>query len=375
MATRITPVRSPADIDTFVKLPWRIYARDPAWVPPLIAELKKQLDRRENPFFEYGEAEYFLAWDGDTPVGRITSHVNPRHNERHGDKTGFFGFFESVEDQGVASALFEAAEQWLRAKGMKAARGPMSFTINDEVGILVDGFDYPPKVMMPHSRPYYGSLVESCGYSKVKDLFAWDYCAGELNPVAIEIANRVRNLEGLVIREVRMQDFDNEIRVVMDIFNSAWAENWGFVPFTEKELRKAARDLKLILDPRIALIAEYKGQPCAISIALPDLNQLIRDLDGRLGPLGLFKLLYRVKRRRYDQARLMLLGIKKEFRGGELSGLSVLLYVEMHERTKRIGLKGGELGWTLEDNERINRGIELMGGKRYKTYRVYEKPL
>jgi hypothetical protein len=252
----------------------------------------------------------------------------------------------------------------------------MSFTINDEVGLLVEGFDTPPKIMMPHTAPYYPKLLEGCGYAKVKELFAWDYdCGRDIPEMAQKIADRVRGMEGLTIRSVDLSKAEEEVAIIMEIFNEAWSRNWGFVPFTQKELSKLAKDLKLILDPRLALIAEYQGKPIAISIAFPDLNQMIKDLNGRLCPWRLLKLLYRVKFHKYTDARLVLLGIKREHRKGPLAGLSVLLYSEMHRRGREMGLRGGELGWTLEDNDKINKGIELMGGRVYKRYRVYEKTL
>jgi len=375
MGFDVFKVQGRRDLDRFVRLPWAIYKDDPAWVPPLILERKEHLDPRKNPFFEHGEAAYFLAMDGSTPVGRISAHVNRLHNERYNDRTGFFGFFECIDNQQAADALLREAEEWLLEKNMAVARGPMSFSINDEVGVLVEGFEHPPKFLMGHNPRYYDRLLSSAGYVKVKDLFAWDYYTGEVAEIAAKVAERMEAVPGLVVREVRPDRIKEEVGIIMDIFNSAWARNWGFLPFTKSELDKLAKDLKLILDPRLALIAEYNGQPIAISIAFPDLNQMIKDLDGRLFPFGIFKLLYRVKRRRYTDARLALLGIKKEFRGGLLNGLSAALYVQMHRRGKAMGLRGGELGWTLEDNERINRGIELMGGRAYKRYRIYDRSL
>ena len=377
MAVEMLPIdpRDKLRMKQFIMLPWKIYENDPAWVPPLIMERKEHLDPSKNPFFDYGKAQYFLAVDGDRPVGRISAHLNPLHNERYNDKVGFFGFFECIDDPSVARQLLDTAEDWLKGQGMDTSRGPLSFTINDEVGVLVEGFEYPQKFLMAHSPPYYAKLITDSGYQKAMEMYAWDYISGEVNPMAEKIAQRVQDLEGLVIREVDPSQMAREVGIITDVFNSAWSKNWGFVPFTKQEMAKIAKDLKMILDPRLALVAEYKGEPIAISIAFPDLNQVIKDLNGRLFPFGLLKLIWRVKRRKYTDARLALLGIKKEHRGGVLGGLSVALYVRMHKTSRTLGHRGGELGWTLETNEKINRGIELMGGRVYKRYRVYDKPL
>lgn len=374
MSLQVLEVSGGKHLTQFIRLPWSIYGNDPAWIPPLLREQVAALSRTKNPFFDHGEARLLLALDGNHPVGRISAHVNRLHNERHHDKVGFFGFFECVYSQPVAAALFEAAENWLREKGMDTVRGPMSFTINDEVGLLIRGFEHPPKVLMGHNPAFYQQLVEAEGYTKAKDLFAWDYGSTQVPELATRLAARVQGMQGLAIRQVDPRHWDQEIRVIMDIFNSAWSDNWGFVPLTERELKKTASDLKRIVDPRIALIAEFEGEPVAISIAFPDLNQMTKDLNGRLFPLGWMKLLSRFRKKQYSDARLVLLGIRKEYRK-KLSGLSMALYVQMHSRCRSMGLRGGELGWTLEDNERINRGIELMGGIPYKTYRIYHKAL
>lgn len=374
MVTRIVEVVNRKQRRQFVSLPRSIYDDDPAWVPPLTSTVGATLDPRRGPFFEHGEAALFIALDRNIPVGRISAHINRSHNELHEDDVGFFGFFECVQSQPVCDALFDHAEKWLTSKGMRYARGPMSFTINDEVGLLIRGFDYPPKIMMGHNPPYYQQLLETRGYEKVKDLMAWDYVTNDVPELATRLASRVQEKEGLTIRQVEAGNIGREIHVIMDVFNSAWSENWGFVPLSETEVRKTAADLEMIIDPRIALVAEFEGEPVAIAIAFPDVNQLIMDLNGRLFPTGAFKLLRRIKQRQYTDARLVLLGIRKEWRK-KLSGLSMALYVQMHSRCRSIGLRGGELGWTLEDNHRINRGIELMGGIPYKTYRVYQKEL
>lgn len=375
----VRPVKSRRDLSRFILLSWKIYRNDAAWIPPLLFERKQALDRKKNPFFEHAEGELFLAERGGETVGRIAAHIDRLHNEIHGEKTGFFGFFESIPDQQgqeVSKNLLDQAASWLRQRGMKTMRGPFSFSINEECGILVDGFEHPPMILMGHNPPYYPRLLEEYGMKKVKDLYCWRY--DPLKPIpegALQIAEEVRRHPGLTVREVDLQNFEHDVRIIQDVFNSAWRKNWGFVPLTEKETTKATEEFQKILDPRIALIAEVDKKPAAICVALPNINEAIRDLDGRLFPLGFLKLLYRLKCHRIRSGRLMLLGIKEEYRGTILGGLSVLLYVEIRRRGLERGYRMGELSWTLEDNQKINAGIEFMGGERYKTYRIYEKEM
>lgn len=373
---RIAPVSSKKELSSFIRFPWKIYQHDPLWVPPLIAEEKKRFSRKKNPFFEHAEAHYFLAWKGKEIVGRISAHIDSLHNQTHQEKVGFFGFFESIPDPAIATALLDQAALWLKSKGIEKIRGPISFSINEEAGALVDGFEYPPFVMMPHNPRYYLEFYEQWGLTKAKDLYCWKYDSSRPVPEAAhQIADVVKSYPGLTVREVSPKTLEKDVRILLDVFNEAWKNNWGFVPLTESEIKKAAKDFKMILEPKLALIAEVNGEPAAISLAIPNLNEAIRDLNGRLFPFGFFKLLYRIKRKKIRSARLILLGIRKKFRGDILGGLSVLLYVEKHRRSNELGHWGGELSWTLEDNEKINTGISLMGGEHYKTYRIYEKNL
>lgn len=373
---QVVPITSKKLRRQFINLPYELHKNDPYWIPPLRLERRGAIDPKKNPFFQNAEACLFLAFKDGKPVGRISAQINRLHNERYGEKTGHFGFFDSVEDQDVARALLSEAEEWLRLRGMKKICGPMSFSINEEVGILVDGFHSPPFPLMAHNPPYYDKLIGSSGFVKVKDLLAWRYDSRcEVPEAARQIAEAARAHPGLVIREMNLKKMEDEIRIVSDVFNSAWSKNWGFIPWTEAEIVKAAKDLKMILDPRLALIAEVNGVPAAISIAIPNYHEAIRDLNGRLFPFGIFKLLYRLKARKIKSGRVALLGIKKEFRGDVLGGLVFLLYVEMRRRCRELGYWGGELSWTLEDNEKINQGISFMGAEVYKRYRVYEKGL
>ncbi len=372
----IRPVKSRRDLKDFIQLPWRIYRDDPAWIPPLLAEEKKRLNRNKNPFFEHAEAEYFLAFHNGELVGRITAQIDRLHNKTHNEKTGFFGFFETVDEPAVAHALLDQAATWLQARGMECMRGPFNFSINEESGILIKGHEHAPFVLTTHSPDYYAALLETAGLNKVKDLYCWRYDSTRPVPeMAQEIADEVRKYPGLTLREIDPKRIYDDVNILIDVFNSAWQQNWGFVPLTTNEIKKAAEDFKMILEPKLALIAEVNGVPAAISLAIPNLNEIIRDLNGRLFPTGFLKLLYRLKRKKCRSARLMLLGIKKEFRGDVLNGLVVLLYSEMHRRSQELKHWGGELSWTLEDNQKINVGIQMMGGENYKTYRVFERAI
>lgn len=373
---QIVPVASKRDLNAFIDLPYRLYAHDPHWVAPLKLERREFFDPKKNPFFENAEVQLFLAISDGKPVGRISAQINRLHNERYGEKTAHFGCFESIEDPAVAKALFDAAESWAKSKGMDKVAGPFTFSINEETGLLIDGFDAPPYPFMAHNPRYYESLVAQNGYAKIKDMVAWNYDIKQPMPeAAAQIADAVKEYPGLVIREVSLKNIDRDLGIISDVFNSAWSKNWGFIPWTDSELRKMATDLKMILYPQLALIAEVNGQPAAITICLPNLNEAIRDLNGKLFPFGLFKMLWRLKVKKVKSSRLCLLGIKKEFRNDVLAGLSVLLYVEIRRRAEKLGQSCGELSWTLEDNDKINNGITLMGGVPYKKYRVFEKSL
>lgn len=372
----IIPVKTRSQLKQFIRFPWQVYKNDPDWVPPLLAEEKKKFDFRKNPFFEHAEAQYFLAVDQGQVLGRICAHIDHLHNQTHNEKTGFFGFFESGDDAEIGGALLSAASQWLKERGMEKIRGPLSFSLNEEAGCLVNGFGGSPFVLLGHNPQYYPSLYEQWGLEKVKDLYCWRYDSARPVPeAAAQISEAIAQQPGVKVREISIKNIESDLRILIDIFNEAWQKNWGFVPLTESEIKKAAEDFKLILEPKLALIAEVHGKPAAIALAIPNLNEAIKDLNGRLFPTGLFKLLYRIKTKKIKSARLVLLGIKKEYRNDILSGLSVLLYTEMHRRSQELKHWGGELSWTLEDNAKINNGISLMGGEHYKTYRIYEKKL
>ena len=363
-------------IDDFLDVVDYIYRDDPAYVRPLDMELKDRLNPRKNPFFEHGEGAVFCAYRNGWPVGRCTATIDREHIDRYQDATGFFGFLDTIDDEEVCRALLSRAESWLRGKGMKRARGPLSLSINEETGCLVDGFDTPPYLMMPHHKSYQGALIEKAGYVKAKDFFAWKYLVGEPNARVRRAHEEIKSLPEISYRTASMKTLEKDVELLVDIFNDAWSDNWGFVPFTQNEVRKMAADFKLLLLPEITCIVSIDGEPAAVAVALPNLNELVRDFDGKLFPLGLPKLVWRLKVRGPSSARLILLGIRKKWRHiRKYAPLSAFMYAEMNDGGRKLGIKEGELGWTLEDNGRVNAGIMMMGAKQYKTYRVYEKAL
>lgn len=379
MAITIRQTAMGGDLRDFLGVVDRIYDGDASYIRPLNLDLKERLDPKKNPFFEHAEGTIFTAYQGDAQkvcVGRITAQIDKEHLDRHKDETGFFGFLDTIDDAEVAKELLSRAEGWLRQRGMKHARGPYSLSINEEAGCLVEGFDHPPVLMNPHHRPYQGGLIEQAGYTKEKDLFGWRYEVGDLNPRVRKARDDIRAMPEVKSRQLSKKDIERDVGITLDIFNDAWAENWGFVPMTKKEAAKMQSDLKLFLLPEITRIVTIDGEPAAVALALPNVNELIPDLHGRLFPLGIAKLLYRLKVEGAKSGRLLILGIKKKYRQSrKYAGLSLFLYAEMNDGGRKSGMTWGELGWTLEDNAAVNTGIRMMGAKKYKTYRVYSKSL
>jgi len=354
---------------------------DPIWVPPLLDDYRRLLDPKRSAFLRHARIVCFLALQRGTPVGRISAQIDEDYDRHWPSEPGmaFFGFFECKDDPAVARALFAAAEGWARAQGRTCLRGPFTPDSKGEAGVLIEGFQYAPRIGMGYNRPYLGALVEGAGYAKAKDLYAWWYQANSpIDPLTKRVADRTRALPNVRVRTMDLKNMRREVEIVRDVFNEAWSSNWGFVPFTAAELELYATEYKPFLDPEIALVAEVDGKPAAICLAVPDVNELVKDFDGELmrRPLNLAKLLFRIKFARPKAARLILLGVKAEYRASRKYGaLVAVLYEEVAVRGSRRGYVGGELGWTLEDNHQINHGIERMGARKYKTYRVYEKQL
>ena len=367
---RVDRVVSRADLRAFLRLPWRIYRDDPCWVPPLLVEQRRLLDRAKHPFHEHADVEYFLARRGGDVIGRIAAIVNHRHVEFHDEAVGFFGFFECTDDPAAANALLSNAEEWLRARGMYAMRGPMNFSTNEECGLLVGGFDVAPMLMTTHNPPYYERLFEGAGLRGAKDMFAY---------LLAEIREPDRLMRGVarlaarspaVVRPIMMKDLKREIERVREVYNSAWERNWGFVPMTKAEFDDMAKQMKQIVDPELCLIAEVDGEPVGFALALPDFNQAIRHTNGRLLPFGIVKLLWHA--RRIDQVRVITLGVKPEYRR---HGLDAMMMLRQYRRALELGYRRSEASWILEDNLPMRRILERLGWDIYKTYRIYEKPL
>ena len=352
-----------------------VYRDDPNYVRPLDFDLEQRLSKK-NPFFEHAEATTFTAYKNGWCVGRISAQVDRAHPERYTDDAGFFGFLDTVDAPEVAKALLDAAAKWLARRGMKQMRGPMSLNINEEIGCLIDGFDTPPMILMPHHRTYQGGLIEQAGLAKIKDLYAWRYTVGDVPKRAEKAMADVDGMPEVKLRHVDKSHVERDVRIIMDVFNDAWSDNWGFVPLTETELTKMASELKPILIPELTYIADIDGEPAAVALALPNINELIGDLHGKLFPLGLPKLLYRLKVKGPKSARLIILGIRKKYRGVKKYGaLSICLYAKMHRSAEKVGVRWGELSWTLEDNAAVNVGSKFMGGEIYKKYRLYQRDL
>ena len=303
-----------------------VYRDDPNYVRPLDFDLGQRLSKK-NPFFEHAEATTFTAYKNGWCVGRASAQVDRGHLDRYKDDAGFFGFLDTVDDPEVSQALLDAAAKWLARRGMKKMRGPLSLNINEEMGCLVEGFDTPPMILMPHHRAYQGGLIEQAGLEKLKDVFAWRYTVGDVPRRAAKAVADVEAMPEVTLRHVDKRNVERDVRIIMDVFNDAWSDNWGFVPLTEAELRKMASELKPILMPELTYIADIDGEPAAVALALPNINELIGDLNGKLFPLGLPKLLYRLKVKGPKSARLIILGIRKKYRGVKKYGaLSICLY-------------------------------------------------
>ena len=366
--------RPGSDPSDFIRAAHEVYRNDSSWVPPLDLDMRDRLNPRKNPFFQHAEATWWTAWRDGRLVGRCSAQIDQEHLKLYQDATGYFGFFDTLEDPEAARTLVDAAAQWLERRGMKRMRGPLSFTFKEEVGVLIEGFDTPPVLLMGHSRPYQAAMAEAAGLSKVKDLFAWRYDVGQIPTRAQRAWEQVQSYPEVRFRNVLKRNLHRELPMLMDIFNDAWSQNWGFVPATDEEVKKFAEDLKLILDEELAIIVEIDGRAMGMCISVPNLNEAIRDLDGKLFPTGLGEILWRLKFKGLKSARLMLLGLRRELRGVKRYGaLSTALYVEIAKRGLAKGYEWGELSLTLEDNHPVNLGIRSMGGRKYKTYRVYDR--
>jgi GNAT superfamily N-acetyltransferase len=372
MPIQVSRVESAADRDAFIKFQWQIYRNDAAWVPPLIIERKAFLDREKHPFYRHGDAALFLARRDGEIVGRIMASDDPNYNTLHETNAGCFGMFESIGDRNVADALFHAASDWIRQKGRTEVMGPIDYSTNYTCGLLIDGFQHPPTLLTAHNPRCYAPLIESCGFSKTKDWYAWWFSeypapAERLRKIAMTRAGKY----GVTIRPINLKDLEGEGQRIRTIYNQAWQKNWGFVPFTEAEADHMAKEMKPLLVAPATLLAEIGDDPIGFVIAVPDINVALRHINGRLTtfglPIGLVKLLYyRLKTR---TGRLVALGVVEKYRR---AGIAEMLVLHVMEEAFNRGFTG-ELSMTLEDNVMVNRFIESMGAAKYKTYRIYSR--
>lgn len=371
MSVRLEPIFDARGRNRFIDLPHRLYRGDPFWVAPLRRDERRLHDPAIHPFHRHADVQLWIAHDERGPVGRIAASVNHRHNEFHEEKTGFFGFFESVNDPAVAGVLVDAAAGWCRERGQARIRGPMNYSTNETCGLLVDGFDGPPVLMMTYNPPWYAALLEGCGLSKSKDLLAY-WLADTLGvPERIaRIADRVMKKQGVVLRRIDMRRYEAEVEVLLDLYNRSWVRNWGFVPMTPEEFRYMATEMRPILDPDLLLIGEVNGEPVGFVLELPDFNEALIAARGSLFPFGLLKLLWRSRSIRY--VRVITLGVVPEHRA---RGMDAVFYTEIWRRGTAKGYHAGELSWILEDNAMMTRGAAELGGKVYRRYRVYEKTI
>jgi GNAT superfamily N-acetyltransferase len=369
----ISEVTSRCERDAFIKFPWQIYATDQTWVPPLIIERKRFLDRKRHPFYRHGDAALFLALKNGKIAGRIMASDDPNYNSLHETNVGCFGLYECNDDREVAAALFDVAASWLRKKGRSEMMGPIDYSTNYVCGLLIDGFQFPPTILTAHNPPYYRELIESCRFTKAKDWYAWWFADPSKAAMHLRrLATRLKTRWPVTFRPADLKNLRDESRRLRQIFNQAWEKNWGFVPFTEAEIEFMTEELKPLIVPEFAWIAEIGSEPVGFILCLPDVNVVLRDLNGRLTrfglPIGLVKLL-RYKNR-VQRARLIALGIVEKYRRAGIAEMLVLRIIE--ETMIKRGITG-ELSMTLEDNVMINRFLEAIGAERYKTYRIYTR--
>lgn len=362
-------------LSAFIDLSWTMNAADPYWVPPLRMSVSTALNRAKHPFHRHAEVAYFLAERGGKPVGRIAAIANRLHNEYHKDRVGFFGLFECEKNADTAAALFDTAAGWLRKRGMEVMRGPMNFSTNEEVaspGILIEGFDTRPTLMMGHNPRYYAELHDAAGFGKVKDLLAFYWDDPKAVPQrGLDLLGRILDREGVTIRPLNLKRFKDDVEKLKEVYNSAWSNNWGFVPMTNEEFDHLAKEFRPFVDPDLCLIAEVGDEPIGFGLALPDLNEAIRYIpDGRLFPFGLFKLLWH--KRKIRGMRFLTLGFKPRY---QRSGLGVGFYARTWQAGANRGYTHGEASWILEDNLEMVRALERIDGRAYRRYRIYDRAL
>lgn len=374
---RVTEVVDGRDLNAFIRLPNRLYRDQPAYVAPLALERRESLSARKNPYFSHARTRFWLACRGETPVGRISAQIDELSLVRHGATLGHFGLLDAENDPATVRALTGAAEGWLRAEGMERVRGPFNLSINEECGLLVDGFDARSVMMMGYAPPYLDRLLQAQGYAKAKDLLAYDYDISAAKPVdPRNVLQRVTRDGRVRVRPIDMKRYRADLSLILDVFNDAWSENWGFLPFTEDEIVHAATSMRPLIRPDLVWIAEVDDEAAAMIVCLPNLNEAIADLDGKLLPFGWAKLLWRLKVSGVQSCRVPLFGVRKRHHRSPLGAALILLLLEaLRVSAAKAGFEHAELSWILEDNTAIRSVIEHNGARAYKTYRIYEKAL
>ncbi|HCA80250.1 MAG TPA: hypothetical protein DEP53_11020 [Bacteroidetes bacterium] len=367
----VEPIHTRAERELFIKFLWKIYEGNPYWVPPLLMDRRKLMDRKKNPFYQHADAEFYLARRDGEIVGRIAAIVNHNHNKEHNENIGFFGFFECINDQTVANALFDTASSYLKSKGVTAMRGPANPSVNDEYGLLTEGFSERPTVLLTYNPEYYVKLVEGYGFVKAKELYSYFLKQETVYTERFNRANAlVKARNSLTVRHMNMKNFHADVEIVKHLYNAAWAKNWGAVPMTDAEIDSLAADLKPIVRPELVLFAESKGKPIGFGLSLPDINTALwYNKKGRLLP-GLFQLFFRKKE--INLVRVIVLGVLPEYVN---SGAAGVLFYETAVAAKKLGYAYGEASWVLEDNVRMVKSAEAMNGKITRRYRIYDKPI
>jgi GNAT superfamily N-acetyltransferase len=372
----IKAVDNDVDKMRFIKFPWEIYKGDDTWVPPIIYDVRKNLDTVKNPFYKHSKIQLFLALDGKTIVGRIASITNDNHNKKYGDKVGFFGYFECINSKEVSFALFEAAGNWLKENGMDTIRGPINLSINDEVGLLVDGYDSPAVLLMMYNPRYYEKLILDYGFIQAKEMYAYIFGEDQIkvNPKSIQKLERVADIvvkrDNIKIRKINLKDLENELLKVMKVYNCAWIDNWGSIQMTEDEFKFVAASLKPLVDADIVYFAEVNGEPVGFSLSMPDWNKIFKNLNGKLFPFGIFKIL--TGRKKIDGIRVMIMGIIPEY---QRKGIEAVFINNTIKIGNSKGYKYAEISWILEDNVPMVQTAINLGAEKYKTYRVYDKQI
>lgn len=372
---QVKPVNDRHNLRQFIRLPWSIYSDDPAWVPPLLLERKEHLSPH-NPYFEHARYQSWIAYREGTAVGRISAQIDQLHLDKHQADEGFFGMIESEDDADTFAALFQTAESWLRDQGMRRVLGPYNLSINQEAGLLVDGFGTPPFMMMGHARPYYATHIENNGFQKEKDLLAYRVAVDEFTPTPAMQAVTKRAKKRVKIRSLRKSYFDEDMKIIGDIFNDAWSQNWGFIPFTPMEFKQLGREFKLVLKFEMVKIAEVDGRPEAFMVMVPNINEAIRDLNGRLLPCGWLKLLWRLKVKFPETTRIPFMGVRKRYHDSLMGAAMALMMIQdLYSPSVKHGVKEVEMSWILENNKGTRDIIEGIKGTAYKRYRIYGKNL